>query len=328
MTRVAVIGAGLSGLVAARQLQECAEVTVFEKSRGYGGRMATRYADDFEFDHGAQFFTARSPEFQRFLQPLIKAGVIDCWRARFAELQRNTVTATANWSDDFPHYVGAPRMNAIGKYLANGLTVRQKTSVAQLEREAGGWHLSDKDGNALGHFDWVVCALPAAQTAALAPADSRLHRRASEAQMQACFALMLGFDRPLSLPWQAALVTGADISWISVNSSKPQRADRFTLVAHSTNAYADTNLDASPVAVQGHLLAEVSAVIGSDCAQAAFCQLQRWRYANADKASGPACLVDAETQLAGCGDWFRHGRVEAAFRSGWDLAAKLRSRIE
>ena len=139
---------------------------------------------------------------------------------------------------------------------------------------------------------------------------------------------MLGFDRPLSLPWQAALVTGADISWISVNSSKPQRADRFTLVAHSTNAYADTNLDASPVAVQGHLLAEVSAVIGSDCAQAAFCQLQRWRYANADKASGPACLVDAETQLAGCGDWFRHGRVEAAFRSGWDLAAKLRSRIE
>ena len=328
MTRVAVIGAGLSGLVAARQLQECSEVTVFEKSRGYGGRMATRYADDFEFDHGAQFFTARSPEFQRFLQPLIKAGVIDCWRARFAELQRNTVTATADWSDDFPHYVGVPRMNAIGRYLADGLVVRQNTGVAQLEREARGWHLRDTDGKALGYFDWVVCAIPAAQTAALAPSGSQLQRRAGEAQMQACYALMLGFESPLSLPWQAALVSGADISWISVNSSKPQRADRFTLVAHSSNAYADANLDAQPVAVQEHLLDEVSAVIGSDAAQASFCQLQRWRYANASRTSGPTCLVDSETQLAGCGDWFRHGRMESAFRSGWDLAATLRSRIQ
>ena len=328
MTRVAVIGAGISGLVAARQLQACSEVTVFEKSRGYGGRMASRYAGDFEFDHGAQFFTARSAEFQAFLEPLIAAGLIDCWHARFAELQRDTVTTTAQWNDDFPHYVGAPRMNVIGKHLAKGLTVQQSTAVARLDRKADGWHLADSDDKALGCFDWVVCALPAAQAAALVPAGSRLHRLADEAQMQACFALMLGFDRPLFLPWQAALVTAADISWISVNSSKPQRAERFTLVAHSTNAYADTHLETQLSAVQDHLLGELSAVIGSDCQQASFCQLQRWRYANADKASGPACLVDAETQLAGCGDWFRHGRVEAAFLSGWELAAKLRSRIE
>ena len=75
MRRVAVIGAGLSGL-AARELSESSEVTVFEKSRGYGGRMATRYGGDFEFDHGAQFFTARSAEFQEFLEPLIP-GVDD-----------------------------------------------------------------------------------------------------------------------------------------------------------------------------------------------------------------------------------------------------------
>ena len=146
--------------------------------------------------------------------------------------------------------------------------------------------------------------------------------------MRACYALMLGFDKPLALPWQAALVHGADISWISVNSSKPKRADRFTLVAHSTNLYADANLNTHLPAVQDHLLEELSEVIGIDCGQASFCQLQRWRYANVDKQSGPACLVDPETQLAGCGDWFRHGRVEAAFTSGLEVAEKLRVLIE
>ena len=328
MRRVAVIGAGLSGLVAARELRERCEVTVFEKSRGYGGRMATRYGGEFEFDHGAQYFTARSAEFQEFLEPLIAQGAVACWRARFAELDRDTVIATRDWDDAFPHYVGAPRMNAIGRYLADGLTIRQNTTVTHLDREADGWSLADNDGNSLGRFDWVVCALPAAQTAALVPADSRLHQLAGEVPMRACYALMLGFDRPLRLPWQAALVNGADISWISVNSSKPQRADRFTLVVHSTNGYADANLDTHLPAVQDHLLREVSEVAGIDCGQASFCQLQRWRYANVDKQPGPACLVDEETQLAGCGDWFRHGRVEAAFSSGLEVAGKLRALVE
>ena len=326
MRRVAVIGAGLSGLVAARELRECSEVTVFEKSRGYGGRMATRYGGGFEFDHGAQYFTARSAEFQRFLEPLIAQGAVASWNARFAELDRDALVAARDWDDAFPHYVGAPRMNAIGRYLGGGLTIRPSTTVTRLDREADGWSLADGDGNALGHFDWVICALPAAQTAALAPADSRLHQLAEEVQMRACYALMLGFDRPLRLPWQAALVNGADISWISVNSSKPRRAKKFTLVVHSTNAYADANLETHASAIQDHLLREVSEVTGVDCGQASFCQLQRWRYANAEKQSGPACLVDEEMQLAGCGDWFRHGRVEAAFSSGLEVAGTLRTK--
>ena len=84
MTRVAVIGAGLSGLVAAGQLRKCSDVEVFEKSRGFGGRMATRYGADFEFDHGAQFFTARSAAFKDFLEPLVAHEIVACWHARFA----------------------------------------------------------------------------------------------------------------------------------------------------------------------------------------------------------------------------------------------------
>lgn len=323
--RIAVIGAGLAGLVVARELREQAEVTVFEKSRGVGGRMATRYAAGFEFDHGAQFFTARSAAFQEYLRPLIERGVVAGWHARFAELDQGVVTTTRDWNNDYPHYVGAPRMNAVGGFIADGLEIRRSTMVARLQRECAGWQLLDTSGSALGRFDWVVCTLPAAQTAALIPADTSLARTASAVQMQSCFALMLGFEQDIELRWQAALVRGADISWVSVNSSKPGRPDRFTLVVHSTNAYAEAHFDDELAAVTTHLVQEASALTDIDCAAAVCQELHRWRYANADRREGPGCSIDAELQLGGCGDWFRRGRVEAAFSSGHELAGELRA---
>ena len=84
MKTVAIIGAGLSGLVVARRLREFADVVVFEKSRGAGGRIATRYAGNFEFDHGAQFFTARTAPFRKFLQPLLAAACASRWGSRWS----------------------------------------------------------------------------------------------------------------------------------------------------------------------------------------------------------------------------------------------------
>ncbi|MEL7187734.1 MAG: NAD(P)-binding protein, partial [Pseudomonadota bacterium] len=153
MKSVAIIGAGLSGLVVAQRLQASADVTLFEKSRGVGGRMATRYADEIEFDHGAQFFTARSRAFKSFLQPLIDAGVVAQWNADFAELDRNEVKSTRSWDDEYPHYVGAPRMNAIGKHLAADLNVVNQTAVTNIERRADGWTLVDDSGAESGPFD-------------------------------------------------------------------------------------------------------------------------------------------------------------------------------
>ena len=325
--RIAVIGAGLSGLVAARSLQQDHDVSVFEKSRGVGGRMATRYQGGFEFDHGAQFFTARSAEFQDFLQPLLQRGVFASWRARFAELDRGAITATRAWGADYPHFVGVPGMNAVGKFLGEGLSVCRNTRVTQLESYKKGWQLRDDGGSDLGRFDWVILALPAAQTRALAPADSNLRDVCDSAPMKSCFAVMLGFEEPLQLPWDAALVRGADISWVSVNSSKPGRPDAFTLVVHSTNAYADAHIDNDIEAVKSHLLAEIAEIVGEKNGSAVFQQLQRWRYANADRRDGPGFFIDEDLRLAACGDWFIRGRVEAAFSSAFSLTQLLRARL-
>jgi len=327
VTRVAIIGGGLSGLVVARLLRDHADVTVFEKSRSAGGRMATRYAGEFEFDHGAQFFTARSERFQAFLQPLIDAGVVANWQARFAEYDGNRLATLRSWGDEYPHYVGMPRMNSIGKTLSADLNIVFETEITAVARSRDGWTLSDHAGEKNGTFDWLVMTSPAAQTAALATGFPDLTTFCSQRRMLGCFAMMLGFAKPIDLPWHAALVRNADISWLSVNNSKPARTSGVSLLVHSTNAWADTHLADDTDSVLEHLLDEASLVTGADLRGAVHRQVHRWRYANIDRQTGPAFFVDEDSRLAACGDWCVRGRIEAAFTSASDLADALIAKL-
>lgn len=323
MARIAVVGAGLAGLVIAQVLGQDHDVVVFEKSRGVGGRMATRYAGAFEFDHGAQFFTARSDAFGSFLAPLEKHGVIAPWHARFAELRRSQVGEIRQWSDEYPHYVGVPRMNAVCKWLARDIDVRTGTTVQALVKEDAGWRLRTDTAGPPDAFDWVVFTAPPAQTAALLPHGSSLSEDCETINMTACFALLLGFSKSQTLAWQATRVRDADISWMSANHSKPGRPPGFSLVAHSTNAWADTHLEDRPEAVKAHLLSEVSAVAGIDTDAAEYVELHRWRYANIARQGGKGYAIDSTNRVAAAGDWLVRGRVEGAFQSASALSTAL-----
>ena len=115
--------------------------------------------------------------------------------------------------------------------------------------------------------------------------------------MKACFALMLGFETDPGLQFDAALVRGRDISWISVNSSKPGRAEAPTLLIHSTNAYATTHLNEPLDEIRSHLAEELEIVSGVRVEDAVHCDLHRWRYANIDQQHGEPALLDPETRL-------------------------------
>lgn len=322
MTRIAVIGAGLAGLTLARALDGRAEVRVFDKSRGFGGRMATRRAGSYQFDHGAQFFTAKSDEFQAFLAPHVEQGVVARWDAEFAEFDGAHIGHRRSWADGPPHYVGVPAMNALPKAIAAGLDVVLGTRVGAIAREGEYWQLHATDGADLGAFDWLVLALPAPQAHELLP-DSESF--APDPPMTACFSLLLGFDEPLAIDWQAAFVGGADISWMSLDGSKPGRPEATSVVVHSTNRWADANIDAGHERVVAHLAAELERVAGIDTARAAHVDLHRWRYANVGMQAGGEFFIDAGRRVAATGDWFIQGRVEAAFTSARDLARTLGS---
>ena len=289
--------------------------------------MATRRSEPYHFDHGAQFFRAQSQQFQEFIAPLIAAGVVAPWQARFAEINNGSMGAVRVWDADFPHYVGVPSMSAVGKYLSQGLDIRLNTRVGATHRARGKWQLFDTTGNALGEYDWLVCSAPAPQSLDLLGEHIDLTELADNAPMQACFSLMLGFSKPLALDFDAALVRGQDISWVSVNSSKPGRGDTFCLLVHSTNNWADAHIDDDRASVIDYLCQQSSQAIGADLRHAEHKAVHGWRYANVAKQSGASHYLDAERKLALCGDWFIRGRVESAYTSATHLAAAIRNAL-
>lgn len=320
MTCIAIIGAGLAGLTAAKSLNNYADVTVFEKARSVSGRMATRRAQPYFFDHGAQFFTAQTSEFKTLVSELIEEGVVSRWDARFVEIENQTITKKRLWDAGYPHYVGVPGMSAIGKHLSQGIKIELETHIQTIEKIGEKWRLTDNTGNILGEFDWVLSAIPAEQAANILPSSLSFHQEIKSVQMEGCFSLMLGFENPLPLEFDAALVRGEYISWISVNGSKPERDGGFGLLVHSTNSWADDHRDDDREQVMDYLCKKTSMTIGHDVCDASHKVLHKWGYANAKKRSLNTHLINVAGNIGVCGDWLIQGRAEAAFTSGRALA--------
>ncbi|MFN7165262.1 MAG: NAD(P)/FAD-dependent oxidoreductase, partial [Hyphomonas sp.] len=157
---IAIVGAGMAGLSAAEILSSRGRsVRLFDKGRSAGGRMATRRTSingaNVSFDHGAQYFTARSDGFREAVSRWLQAGVAAPWDEEDASGKATE------------RYVGAPGMNSILKSMAAPLDVSWGAEVSALEGGPGKWFLRFADGSAAGAFEQVIVAVPAEQAAVL-----------------------------------------------------------------------------------------------------------------------------------------------------------------
>ena len=324
MIKIAIIGAGISGLSAAHLLKDYADITLFEKECGVSGRMSTRCAEPYLFDHGAQYFTARTKPFQDFIRPLIDQGIVERWNARYVKFKGDKIIERKKWSDEEPRYVGVPGMNQIAKFLAEGLNIHINTRIVSLNYQ-GSWQLTGVQGEQYSGFDWVICTAPSPQAAELLPESFKYHADIKAIEMRACFSLMLGFEKSFPTEFEAAHVTNSDLSWIAVNSNKPKRPDLFTLMVHSSERYAETHIDNDREQVMQHLIAETSNLIGHNVSTNDYKTIHGWRYANNDKKDqSKPIFIDHDHKIAACGDWCLGGRVEGAFTSAYDLTQHLK----
>ena len=139
-----IIGAGLAGLTCAQLLAATAvSVTVVDKGRGPGGRLATRRLDDERFDTGAQFFSVRDADFAAAVQAWEAAGVVKAWCDGFPLLG-----APAARGDGHPRYLALGGMNRLAKHMAGGRAVRDQLTVTKLSPIAGRWQVRAETGEA------------------------------------------------------------------------------------------------------------------------------------------------------------------------------------
>jgi len=327
MKHIAIVGAGLAGITLAREMNASADVQVFEKYHGVGGRMSHRHVNGFDFDHGAQYFTARSKPFQQFLETHIRKGLVAEWQPRVLTLAPGEKPYKREWFE--PHYVAVPHMHSLCEAISHPLSVQLETTVNAIIRDGDKWLLQGDSGVLPGRFDWVIATVPVNQTLGLLRehlAETALsgENGLERVSMSPCYALMLGFAEHLELSFDAAKVKHLGIEWIMVNDTKPGRPPGSTLVVHSSNQWAQAHLDAPDAWVTNHMRRELANVIGRELPEPEVMALKRWVYARVEKALEPDYLLDLDNRLAACGDWCLYDRVEGAYLSAISLARRLK----
>ena len=341
--RVAIVGAGLAGAACAAGLQSAgADVTVFDKSRNVGGRMATRrarWSDDsgvehpVSFDHGAQSFTAVRPRFRTTLARAIAAGKVLEWQP-LVHASRSPCAERC--------FVATPAMPALCGHLLAGSSICLNRTARRLQRASdGAWYVVTDDAPLAGPFQCVVVALPPTQAAVLLAGHQDAWATALIAKrMEPCWTLMAVTDE-VDWPWDAAEPDSGPFAWVSRNDRLPGRRMQpgFAVwTAHATAEWSGQRLEAEPKDVAAELQSALQAQLPLSGASRGrvrlhHAEVHRWRYAGPafdcdDSFDSSEALWDESLGVGVCGDWLGGGGVEAAWHSGDELADHMAASFE
>lgn len=304
-----VVGAGIAGLLLARRLRAAGQpVTVLEKSRGVGGRMATKRVGAAVFDHGAQFFTARTPEFTALASEWLAQGLIRDWTP-----------------GSHPRYVSPSGMTEVPKRLAEGLDVRREHRVTAARRTGDRWEVEIENQPALV-ADRLVLAAPVAQSLALLKAGGANPPAAVATDLAGldyhpCLALLIVLDEPSAVPVEGLNPTVGSIRWLADNTKKgisPGVAAAVTL--HARPEFSATHYSKNAFEVAALLLPEAWSWLRG---QVISTTLHRWRYSEPKTTHREPCVWLPDWALGLVGDAFGGPKIEGAVTSGLTLARLL-----
>lgn len=317
---IAIIGAGLSGLLAAKKLKvEGHNVVVFEKSRGRGGRLCSKRLvwNDLpaSIDMGAQYFTVRDKRFEQEVNDWITAGAVKAWDFSPHTFKQGQLCVS---SDDQIRYVGTPTMNSIAHYLADDLTIRFQCKITHVEKSEQGWQLFDDRAICYQTFDWLFISAPAQQTFDLIKGHSQLADAIPVDCLQPCWALGLQISATTDADVQG-IFSDDEVRWASKLSSRPDRSSQTEQWMLHFNAQWSHQ--------QGKAIEDKLPVIGQRWLQRVFSReltvtdaiTHYWAFASIadDHRQSDSSWVDGEQRLSLMGDWTESGRIEGAYLSAW-----------
>ena len=302
----------MAGLTAAHRLQSAGrKVTVVDKARGVGGRMATRRLETSRLDHGAQFFTARDERLIADVEKWLAEGVVKVWYAQ----------------DGHQRYCGTDGMSGIPKYLAKGVDVQTSSKIVQLESADGGWRAEDETGSVFEAAQLILTP-PVEQSLALCESFRPLLGRKLVQSLQSihfepCYALMALVDGPSNVPSPGCLKPeGTFLSWVADNTQKGiSEAPGAALTLHADSRFTIEHWDDEPAEVAQLMIAAAAEWPGGP---GRTWQLHRWRYGTPVRV-GEALFLKALCPGAVyfAGDAFGGPRVEGAYLSGLETAEDI-----
>jgi predicted NAD/FAD-dependent oxidoreductase len=318
MKKIAIIGAGISGLTIATYLKkQNFKVKIFDKGRAVGGRMSSKRTDWGYLDHGTQYFTVKSTEFQHFMTQYW--SIIQPWQGSFATWIKGKLIPDQSLTT---RYVPIKSMHNLGKAIATGLDIHLQTRIVKLEKEQN-WTLVDEKNQKYGDFDLVIVTAPPVQTANLLASHTPIAAEIKKITMLPCYSLMLIPENRVNLPFDGIKLEHPIVGWISANDSKAERGNGGGLIVQSNFNWATENLAQNREEIAEILQQTVSKLFNLNLSSLQYKFLHLWRYALPSQSNTQSYFLDQSNHLAVCGDWCLLGKVESAFLSAYYLFSEI-----
>jgi predicted NAD/FAD-dependent oxidoreductase len=308
-----IIGAGMAGLIAARALHEAgARVLVLEKSRGVGGRLATKRVGEAVFDHGAQYFTVKDEAFAPWVNRWQKSGAVAAWPGSAHR-----------------RFIGRPSMTAVAKELSEGIEVKRDHKVSKLTKVGERWCV-EVENHGLICAARVILTAPVPQSLALLAAGGIALPAAVAAGLarlnySPCLALLVTLNGPSRLPVDGVTKTEGDVRWVADNKCKGVSPRVAAVTLHLSPEFSSRNYGLGEAEVLELVRQEAEEVIGESIATAT---LHRWKFAHALETYPERCVWLPEHRLGFAGDAFGGPRVEGAALSGLAMAERVRAELK
>ena len=340
MPSIAIIGAGCSGLAAARELRDAGyAVTIFEQNQEVGGRAATREQQGFTYDYGAQYIKRGSAiSISLITERFQLTDLIDITKPVWIFERDGRIQEGDPIQNAEPKWNYRSGLNALAKRMAQGLDIRLQTRIDYLQSGITGWKLFGNPGRYIGEFDLVLITIPASEAAELIKNSQIEDRRQEEicallekAKYNPLISVMLGYrPMPEERPYYALVNTDKAhaISWLAWEHEKalervPEGAGM--LIAQMAPQYSQDNWHMPDTEIISDVTDRISTLINEPLNKPFFSDIYRWKYAlptekaNAEKLNSLTMPIG----LTFCGDAYVGGRVHLALEHGVEVARQL-----
>lgn len=309
-----IVGAGITGLLAARVLHDSgARVTVLEKGRFPGGRIATKRVGDAVFDQGAQYFTVKDPRFAEWVGRWEREGLVSLWPG----------------GEHLGRYIGKPNMAALAKSLAEGLDVKRDHKVTALGCCGDYWCVDVEDHGCM-RAERLVLTTPVPQSLAMLAAGGfdklpkELEQRLRALTYEPSLALLVTIAGRHHLPAEGLRRDTGVVRWAADNQTKGVSPNVAAITLHLSAEFSAEHYGKTEAEVLELVRAEAEEIIGAPINTAT---MHRWRYGHACATfSEPFVWWEAES-LGLAGDAFGGAKIEGAALSGLAIAERIRAEL-
>ena len=307
ITSCLIVGGGISGLIIATILQRNnIKVTVLDKGKGIGGRLATRRIKEGVFDYGAQYFSVSNPQFQEWVDEWIEAGIVTQWCEKFA-----------SEDNPKPRYRGIVSNRNIAKYLARDLDVHTSTKVTKFDYQKNRWLIKTETDQQFSG-DILVMTPPVPQTLALLDNSkitipSAIKTALEQITYHKCIAALALLSKPSNIPSPGGIqLYNEPLVWIADNYQKGI-SPSYAVTLHASPQFSETHYSSNDETIAKLLFDAASAWLNDSIIEY---QIHRWRYSLVSTLYfQPYCALP-QLPLVIAGDAFVAPKIEGAVMSG------------